>query len=158
MRTIKWLAVAVVVVVVVLLGTASLLGNSDRGTSVSTYMESTGTTGSVTVSDVYDQPVSDVVIVCAYTPERAITRELGFDWSGAESLYESLSADDSYQGVIAVHEGDVVEYEVITFADVDLCDMDLRYPATLGAETTLRISPSSQVLTDGTTYPVASLG
>ena len=121
-------------------------------------MESTGTMGSVTVSHVYDQPVSDVVIVCAYTPETAITDELGFDWPNAGSLARAVGAHDSEQGVIAVHDGEVVEYEAVTFEVVDLCDMDLPYPATLSAETTVQISPSSQVLTDGTTYPVASLG
>ncbi len=118
-------------------------------------MESAGQVESITVSDIYDRDVSDVVIVCAYTPRTAITDELGFDWPGAKSLAHRLGAHDEYQAVIALHDGDVVESEFMRIDVVHLCDMDVRYPATISADTTLQIS--SSVWARDTTYPVANL-
>lgn len=132
-------------------------GDTEEGRSVQNFMESAGQVESITVSDIYDRDVSDVVIVCAYTPRTAITDELGFDWPGAKSLANELGAHDSYQAVIAVHDGEVVESEVMSLNVLDLCDMDVRYPATIGADTTLQVSSSSGVWSDGTTYPVASI-
>ena len=118
-------------------------------------MESAGEVDSITVSDVYERRISEVVIVCAYTPADAITDELGFDWSGARSVARSLERHDEYQAVVALHDGKVVESEVMSLQVLDLCSMDLPYPATIDAGTTLQVS-SSGVWGDGTTYPVAS--
>ena len=132
-------------------------GDTEQGRSVQNFMESAGQVKSITVSDIYDREVSDVVIVCAYTPPTAITDELGFDWSGAKSLANELGAHDEYQAVIAVQDSEVVESEVMSINVLYLCDMDVRYPATIAADSTLQISSSSTVWSDGTTYPVASI-
>lgn len=122
-------------------------------------MESTGEVEAITLFDIYDRDVSGVVIVCAYTGARAIRDELGFDWRGAKALANKLDSSDSQQAVIALHEGEVVESEVILIDVLYLCDMDLPYPATIDAGTTLQVSWSSTPWSDGTTkrIPVASI-
>lgn len=147
-RRIAWPTLAVLLAVM----TAACGG---KATSVQDFMDSAGQVESITLSDIYDRDVSDVVIVCPYTPQTTITDELGFDWPGAKSLAKSLGAHDAYQGVIALHDGDVVESEVVDIAVLSLCEMDLRYPATIDAGTTMQVSSSSW--SDGTTYPVTSL-
>jgi hypothetical protein len=131
--------------------------DTEGGTSVQDFMKSAGQVESITVSDIYDREVSEVVIVCAYSPRESITDELGFDWPGAESVANQLGAHDSYQAVIAVHDGEVVESEVMLINVLYLCDMGPPSPATIGADTTLQVSSSSSVWSDGTTYPVASI-
>lgn len=140
-----------------LVTSGSPFGNTQPGTSVQDFMESAGQVQTITLSEMYDRDVSDVVIVCAYTGARAITDELGFDWPGAKSLANRLDAHDSHQAVIALHDGDVVESEVMLINVLYLCDMDLPYPATIEADTTLKVSPSSSLWSDGTTYPVARI-
>ncbi|HXH79417.1 hypothetical protein [Nocardioides sp.] len=132
------------------------VGSDTDGSSVQDFMESAGEVDSITVSDIYDQAVSEVVIVCAYTPASIIRQELGFTWTGAKSLGDWLSAHDEYQAVIALHEGRVVEAERMTINVLHLCDMGLPSPATIDAETTLRVSRSG-TWSDGTTFPVASI-
>ena len=137
---------------------AACSGDGDEGTSVQDFMESAGPVESITVSDIYDRDISDVVIVCAYTGAKAISDELGFDWSGASTVANRLDSSDSHQAVVAVRDGEVVESEVMLVNVLDLCDMDLPYPATIDASTTLQVSPSSTVWSDGTTFPVATVG
>jgi hypothetical protein len=134
-------------------------GDDADGTSVQDFMESAGQVRAITVSDIYDRDVSDVVIVCAYTGATAITDELGFDWPGATSLAKQVDTSDSHQAVIAVHHGEVVESEVMLIDVLYVCDMDLAYPATIDAGTTLKVSWSSTAWSDGTTktVPVASV-
>jgi hypothetical protein len=120
-------------------------------------MESAGQVRAITVSDMYDRDVSDVVIVCAYTGATAINDELGFDWPGASSLANQLDTSDSHQAVIALHDGEVVESEVMLINVLYLCNMDLPYPATIDAGTTLQVSPYSSAWSDGTTFPVTSI-
>ncbi len=142
-----------------LLALLAACGGDDKGTSVRDFMESAGQVETITVSDIYDRDVSDVVVVCAYTGARAITDELGFDWPGAESLANQLDSSDSHQAVIAVHDGDVVESEVILIEVLHLCDMDRPSPTTIDAGTTVRVSWSSTDWSDGTTrtIPVARI-
>ena len=144
----RWLTLMSLLVVV------TACGDDEGGTSVRDFMESAGRVEAITVSDMYERDVSDVVIVCAYTGARAITEELGFDWSGARVLANKLDNDDSEQAVIAVQDGEVVESEVVLMDVLYLCDMDLPYPATIGAGTTLRVSWFSTPWSDGTTKTI----
>ena len=149
----RWLSLTALLAVV------AACGLDEEGTSVQDFMESAGRVESITVSDIYDQDVSDVVIVCAYTGARAITDELGFGWPGAKALANRLESSDSHQAVVAVHDGEVVESEVVLIDVLTLCDMDLRYPATVDAATTLQVAWSPTAWSDGTTktIPVASI-
>ncbi len=136
MRTSRWLALAALLAVMTSCGR-----DTQEGTSVQEFMESADHVESITVSDIYNRAVSEVVIVCAYTSSKSITDELGFDWSDADSL-ESL--DEGQQAVLAVHDGEVVELEVMSRQVLDLCDVNVPYPATIGAETTSRLGKVSQ--------------
>lgn len=149
-----WLVLTALFAVVAACG-----GDDQEGTSVQDVMESAGQVEAITVSDIYDRDVSDVVIVCAYTGARAITDELGFNWPGAKMLANKLDSSDSHQAVIAVHDGEVVESEVMLIDVLYLCDMDRPHPATIDAGTTLQVSWSSTDWSDGTTktIPVASI-
>lgn len=149
----RWLALTALLAVV------SACGDDEAGTSVNDFMESTDEVKTVALSDIYDHDVSGVVIVCAYTGPGAIRDELGFSWRGAEVLASKVDSSDSQQAVIAVHEGEVVESEIVPIDVLHLCDMDLSYPATIDAGTTLRIAWSSTTWSDGTAkrIPVASL-
>ena len=145
-----WLAAASLLV-----ATTACGGDTERGESVQNFMESAGPVEWITVSDMYDRAVSEIVIVCPYTTESLIKDELGFNWPGAKSLARSL-IDDSKQAVIAMHDGHVVELEVMDYDVLHLCAMDVPNPTTLGGDTVLQVSPSTDVLA-GTTYPVASI-
>ena len=150
----KWLALTALVAVV------AACGNDQGGTSVQDFMESRDEVDAITLSDIYDRDVSDVVIACAYTPAKAIRRELGFNWSGAKVLDHELMRSDGLQAVIALHEGEVVESEVILIDVLYLCHKDFPFAATtIDAGTTLQVSWSSMPWSDGTTkrIPVASI-
>lgn len=162
MSTGRWLALAALVTVMSACDgdpqQRTSVPNVQEGTSLQKFMASAGQVQSITVSDIYDREVSDVVIVCAYTPARFITNELGFDWPGARSAARYLSAHDHNQAVIALHDGKIVESEFTITKVLDLCDMDLPSPATIDADTTLPVTTSSEhVWSDGTRYPVAKI-
>ncbi|MBS2937238.1 hypothetical protein KDN32_05745 [Nocardioides sp. J2M5] len=150
---ISWLALTALLPIV------SACGEEEAGTSVHDFMESTSEVNTLALSDIYDHDVSGVVIVCAYTGAKAIRDELGFRWRGAAGLADKLDSTDTHQAIIAVHEDDVVESEVVPIDVLHLCDMDLSYPATIDAGTTLRIAWSSVPWSDGTEkrIPVASI-